>query len=108
MEALTLWTDRCRATVRNEKRHCELRDARSGKSAISSLADPLADHGPEDFERHITAEDDGIVERLDIEALAEARPRLLAQPDDLGMADLVAACLAGPDEITIDLTFRGD
>src|SRR5688500_9040645 len=78
------------------------------RSAVFSLTDPLGHDCSEDLEGHVTAEDYGIVERLEIEACAEARARLLAQPHDLGMAYLVAACLAGPDQVTIDLAFRGD
>src|SRR6476469_3326260 len=57
----------------------------------------------EHVHRHVAAFDHCIVERLEVIFGAERRLRLVAQGDDGRMADLVAAGLAGPGAIAVDL-----
>src|SRR6476620_9439543 len=53
-------------------------------------------------ERHVAAEDDGVVEGLEIKLRSERRRRLLTQAIDLAVPDLVAARLPRPRAIPID------
>src|SRR5205823_4400322 len=56
----------------------------------------------EHIERHISAEHDGVIERLQIELRAERLLREIALTIDLAVSDLVAARLTGPGTIAID------
>src|SRR4051812_30380008 len=66
----------------------------------------LVDVPGEHVERHVAAEDDGVVEGLEIELRSERRLCLVALPVDLAVTDLVAARLPGPRTIPVD--FAGD
>src|SRR5688572_24494623 len=81
----------------------------SGKGPRSAEAalGPFSDDGRQDLERHVAAQQHRVVEALEVKAVAEAGARLLAQPDELVMADLVAAGLARPDDVAVDLALRG-
>src|SRR4051812_119459 len=68
--------------------------------------DVPVDHTLEQSQWHVAAEHDGVVERPEVEARAERRLRLVAQAVDLAVADLVAAGLAGPGAIAVDLALH--
>src|SRR5689334_7999642 len=69
----------------------------------SGLTDIVVNVLRQYVERHIAAEHHGVVKRLQVVLRAERLDRLLALPVDLAVADLVAARLAGPGAIAIDL-----
>src|SRR4029079_3671985 len=65
-------------------------------------ADILIDILRQHVQRHVAAEDDGVVEGLEIELRSERGLRLVALPVDLAVADLVAARLPRPGAIPVD------
>src|SRR5688572_4728059 len=66
------------------------------------LRDVAIDHARENRHRHIAAEHDGVVQRLDVVAGAEVRLGLASQPIDFAVPDLVAARLTRPRAVSID------
>src|SRR5688572_26563736 len=64
------------------------------------------DDAAENGHRHVAAEHDRIVERLEVVAHAEIRLCLAPQPVDLAVPDLVAAGLTRPGAVAVD--FAGD
>src|SRR4029078_2956019 len=82
--------------------------ARRGGRPVLALRAPywfvhvLAQH----VERDVAAEDDGVVERLEIVLRSQRGLDLLALTVDLAVDHLVAAGLSGPRAIAID--FAGD
>src|SRR4051794_38534722 len=68
--------------------------------------DVAVDHALEQSQRHIAAEHDGVVERPQVEARAERGPGFVAKAVDLAVADLVAAGLARPGAIAVDLALH--
>src|SRR5687768_11557820 len=72
---------------------------RSGRAA----GDIGVDHPLEQSQRHVAAQHEGVVEGPEVETASERPPRLVAQPNDLAVADLVAAGLARPGAIAVDL-----
>src|SRR5688500_5137536 len=71
-----------------------------------ALGDMRVDHPLEQSERDVAAEHQRIVERAEVETRAERLLGLFAQTDDLAVADLVAAGLAGPGAIAVDLALH--
>src|SRR5436190_22050697 len=65
--------------------------------------DVLVDVGRQDVERHVAAEDDRVVERLQVVSRSERGLCPLALTVDLAVPDLVAARLARPRAVAIDL-----
>src|SRR5690606_32027763 len=73
--------------------------ARVRAAALDPILYPLFEH----IERNRTAEQDEIVECANVEALAEATLRLIAQGPQPQLADLVCKRLRRPGDITLEL-----
>src|SRR5690606_6498331 len=69
------------------------------------LGDVTVDVPGQHVHRHVAAEDDGIVESPQVVSPAKFAHRALALGDDRRMADLVAAGLARPGAVAVDLAF---
>src|ERR1700761_9074423 len=69
----------------------------------SGLREPGVDAPLEHVERDRTGAEHDLVERAQIEARAEPRPRALAQLDDLELTELVRRRLSGVGDVAVDL-----
>src|SRR5205085_2719959 len=72
-------------------------------SGVLGAGDVAVDDGLHDGQRHAAGEQDRVVELADVEARAERDLRLVAQPQEGELAHHVAAGLARPDGVALDL-----
>src|SRR5262245_49669204 len=85
---------------------CSAAVQRTRWATRSSARDVSVDHAPEHGHRHVAAGDDRVVEGAQIVARPERGPRRIAQAIDGAVADLVAAGLAWPGAIAVDLALH--
>src|SRR4029079_14068946 len=92
----------CRGSATDAASAASRESASRRENLTTCSANVLIDIPGKHVQRHVAAEDDGVVEALEIELRSERSLCLVALPVDLAVPDLVAARLPRPGAIPVD------